>query len=150
MYVINRHVSTRHKLKDPMAKQTLSMTGLIRLREPTFYILLSLAQEKKHGYAILREVEALSGGRVRLSTGTLYGALGRLLTQGVVERVTEEALEVKGESTPVEDGVEETGSSRQRKCYQLTPFGRRVLEGEIAHMQALLSIAWRQLGREPL
>lgn len=133
-----------------MVKQSLSITGLIPLREPTFYILLSLAQEKKHGYAILREVEALSGGKVSLSTGTLYGALGRLLTQGLVERVAEEALEVAGEDAQVEDGVEEPGSSRQRKSYQLTQFGRRVLEGEITRMQALLSTARRQMGREPL
>jgi len=133
-----------------MAKQTLSITGLVPLREPTLYILLSLAQEKKHGYAILREVKALSSGRVSLSTGTLYGALGRLLTQGLVERVAEEALKAAGEDVQVGDGVEEPGSSRQRKSYQLTQFGLRVLEGEIARMQALLSTARRQIGREPL
>jgi len=57
------------------------------LTEPTFYILLSLAPEKRHGYAILKDVEALSNGNVSLSTSTLYGALGRLLDQGLIERV---------------------------------------------------------------
>ena len=57
------------------------------LTEPTFYILLSLAPSKKHGYAILRDVEGLSKGRLRLSTSTLYSALARLLDQGLIERV---------------------------------------------------------------
>ena len=49
------------------------------LREPTFLILLSLAPGPRHGYAILKEVESLSEGRVKMSTGTLYGAIERLL-----------------------------------------------------------------------
>ena len=51
------------------------MLSHLPLREPTFFILLSLSPGPKHGYAILKEVEALSDGRVRLSTGTLYGAI---------------------------------------------------------------------------
>ena len=57
------------------------------LREPTFFILLSLSPGPKHGYAILKEVEALSDGRVRLSTGTLYGAIKRLLDDDWIRRV---------------------------------------------------------------
>jgi DNA-binding PadR family transcriptional regulator len=49
------------------------------LTETTFFILLSLASEPKHGYAIMKEVETLSRGNVRLRTGTLYGAIKRLL-----------------------------------------------------------------------
>ena len=57
---------------------------LLPLREPTFFILLSISTEKKHGYAILQEVEALSNGKVKLSNGTLYGALTRLQEQGLI------------------------------------------------------------------
>ena len=54
------------------------------LTETTFYILLSMAVERKHGYAILKDVEQLSKGRVVPSTGTLYGALSRLLDQDLI------------------------------------------------------------------
>ena len=62
--------------------------GLTPLREPTLFILLALSKERKHGYAILKDVEVLSEGRVVLSTGTLYGALARLLEQGVIRKST--------------------------------------------------------------
>ena len=54
------------------------------LREPTFFILLSIAEEQKHGYAILQDVETLSAGKIKLSNGTLYGALTRLQGQGLI------------------------------------------------------------------
>ena len=57
------------------------------ISEPVFFILLSLAAEHKHGYAILKDVERLSQASILLSTSTLYGALGRLEEQGYVERV---------------------------------------------------------------
>ena len=132
-----------------MAKLTLSASDLIPLREPTFYILLTLAQGKKHGYAILQQVAALSSSRVRLSTGTLYGALGRLLTQGLIERAAEGTPDAREEGMEPDDGDGALSSTRQRKCYQLTPFGQRVLEAELARLQALLSIAQQQMGREP-
>ena len=62
----------------------------IQIREPTFYILLSLVPGKKYGYAILKDVRQLSGERIRLSKGTLYGALGRLLEQRLIERVSDD------------------------------------------------------------
>ena len=73
------------------------MTGpdsqvFLPLTEATLYILLSLAPGKKHGYAIRQDVEAMSGGRIRLSTSTLYSALGRLLenaTLGVLPLLVE-------------------------------------------------------------
>jgi DNA-binding PadR family transcriptional regulator len=57
------------------------------LTEATFFILLSLSPAPKHGYAIMKEVKALSNGRIVFSTGTLYGALRRLLEQGWIRRV---------------------------------------------------------------
>jgi DNA-binding PadR family transcriptional regulator len=100
------------------------------LTEATFYILLSMAVERKHGYAMLKDVQALSQGRVSLSTGTLYGALSRLLDQGLIERVEEE--------DPTETG-------RLRKFYVLTPRGRRVLEAEIERLRVLVAAAQRRL-----
>ena len=63
------------------------LTFQLPLREPTFFILLSLSLGPKHGYAILKEVESLSECRVKLSTGTLYGAIKRLLDRGWICRV---------------------------------------------------------------
>lgn len=91
------------------------------LQEATTLILLCLADEPRHGYAILKEVEALSQGRVVFSTGTLYGALARLLDQGLVERLEED----KG------------ATGRSRKSYQLTTLGRGVLAAGIRRLEQL-------------
>ena len=108
-------------------------SSYLPLTEPTFYILLSLAPGKKHGYAILKDVEALSDGKVRLSTSTLYGALGRLLDQGLIERVPNEEKETTGPGLP-------------RKAYILSHTGRRILEAETRRMQALVTTARLRLG----
>lgn len=96
------------------------------LSEATFFILLSLASGPRHGYAILKEVEALSKGRVLLSTGTLYGALKRLLEGGWVERLEE---------------TEAPESGRERKAYRLTPLGRRILKAETKRLRTLAGMA---------
>ncbi len=102
------------------------------LTESTFFILLSLTTGPQHGYAMLKDVATLSGGRLRLSTGTLYGALQRLLEQGWIE--------------PVEaDAAEETG--RPRKAYRLTGLGRRVAAAETARLKDLVSTAQRRMAR---
>jgi DNA-binding PadR family transcriptional regulator len=93
------------------------------LSEAVFFILLSLLPGAKHGYAIMKDVDALSNARVNLSTGTLYGALKRLLEAGWVQRV---------------DDNDETG--RERKAYVLTQLGKGILEAETARMQTLVAI----------
>ena len=105
------------------------MTGLdsqLPLREPTFLILLSLVPGPRHGYAILKEVESLSEGRVKMSTGTLYGAIERLLDQGWIHRADD----------PIPNET-----NRERKAYQLTVAGHTVLNTEIARLQKLVSVA---------
>src|SRR2546421_10786054 len=76
-YGVIRHVVRRHM-------ESLPVT------EPVLLILLSLAEQPRHGYAILQDVQEMSEGRVTLSTGTLYGALRRLLDDGWIERFHEE------------------------------------------------------------
>ncbi|HEX2905584.1 MAG TPA: helix-turn-helix transcriptional regulator [Phototrophicaceae bacterium] len=95
------------------------------LTEATFLILLSLAPGPQHGYAIMKDVAALSEGRVVFSTGTLYGALKRLLEQGWIERVDSPEIE----------------SGRPRKDYQLTEAGRRLLSAEAARLETLAQAA---------
>ena len=94
------------------------------LSEAVFFILLSLLPGSKHGYAIMKDVEALSNSRVSLSTGTLYGALKRLLRAGWVQRV--------------DDGQDSSG--RERKAYILTQLGKGILEAETARMQSLVAM----------
>ena len=96
------------------------------LREPTFFILLSLLPGPRHGYAILKEVECLSEGRVKLSTGTLYGAIKRLLDDGWIRRAAD----------PMPNHTE-----RERKAYTLTEAGRRVLNAEVARLKKLVRVA---------
>jgi DNA-binding PadR family transcriptional regulator len=133
-----------------LPEQVPSTDHLIPLREPTFFILLTLSQGSKHGYAILRDVETLSEGRVSLSTGTLYGALGRLLTQGLIQRVVGDTPENSVEGKGYENGDEAYSSVRGRKAYRLTQFGRHVLDAEIGRLQALLSATGHWMGRESL
>src|SRR5512147_2522473 len=91
------------------------------LTEPTFYILLSLAPGKKHGYAIMKDVKELSKARVNLSTSTLYTAVGRLLDQELIERLSAEE--------------QDTAPGLPRKFYALTRLGRRVLAAETNRLQ---------------
>jgi DNA-binding PadR family transcriptional regulator len=93
------------------------------LTEPVLLILLSLAGQPRHGYSILKDVERMSNGRVMLSTGTLYGALRRLLDDDWIERFEEEE------------------SSRGRQAYRLTPHGRRNLQLEVDRMKHLTRLA---------
>lgn len=116
------------------------------LREPTYFILLSLASggqgraAAKHGYAILKDVEALSGGRVRLSSSTLYEALARLLEQGLIERVEAE----DGAAGPDERSTD-SHPGKPRKAYRLAMHGRRVLAAEVSRLENLVSAARRRL-----
>ena len=93
------------------------------LSEPVLLILLSLAEKPRHGYALMRDIEHLSGGRVRLSTGTLYGALERLLRNGWIER------------------FEQEDDSREKQAYKLTAVGRRALQSELERMRQLTRAA---------
>src|SRR5271154_4398104 len=83
------------------------------LTEPVLLILTSLADQPRHGYALLKDIEELSGGRVRLSTGTLFGALRRLLEDEWIER------------------FEQEDTSRQKQAYRLTAAGRSQLHLEL-------------------
>ena len=93
------------------------------LSEPVLMVLLSLADQPRHGYSIIKDVEQSSEGRVLLSTGTLYGALQRLLDRGWIER------------------FEEEDASRDRRAYRLTALGRRILKQELERMKHLTRLA---------
>jgi len=90
-------------------------------------ILASLADRPRHGYALMKDIETLSGGRVRLSTGTLYGALRRLLEDEWIER------------------FEQEDTSREKQAYRLTTAGRRQLELELQRLKQLTRAASARL-----
>jgi DNA-binding PadR family transcriptional regulator len=98
--------------------------------EPVLLILLSLVEQPRHGYAILRDTEEMSDGRVRLSTGTLYGALRRLLEDGWIERFKEQ------------------DRSRGRQAYRLTASGRRNLQMEVNRLRRLTRLAGLRVSRK--
>jgi DNA-binding PadR family transcriptional regulator len=97
------------------------------LSEAVLFILLSLAGGPKHGYAIIKETAALSGGRVELGAGTLYGAVKRMVDAGWIERL---------DDAPA-DG-------RERKVYRLSSHGCAILKAEVERMHAILEIARRR------
>lgn len=108
------------------------MSATPNLREPTFLILAALAGGDLHGYGILKEVESLSGGRVRLAPGTLYGALDRLKQEALVTVSGEERLE-----------------GRLRRYYHLTDLGVDALRQEIDRQERVTSIARSKLQARP-
>ena len=107
---IYRHLSERRKS---------FLAENIALTESTYYILLALYRPQ-HGYGIMQQTEQLSGGRVRLAAGTLYGALNSLCEKGWIRLL------------PVESGS-------RKKEYQLTPEGLQVLKHELARLQQLVA-----------
>ena len=108
----------------------MDVRSSLPLTEVTLLILLSLSLQPKHGYAIMKEVETLSQGRVRLSTGTLYGAIKRLLEKGWIERLE------------TEEGQE---NGRNRKLYRLTRLGRQILKAETVRLETLVTAAQEAL-----
>lgn len=94
------------------------------LSQSEFYILLSLAIKRRHGYEIMKQVEADSGRKVLLGPGTLYGAIKRLLRSGLIS--------------------EAAGDNPRRRYYELTELGRSSLSSELARYDAAVELAKRQ------
>jgi PadR family transcriptional regulator, regulatory protein PadR len=111
----------------------------LAMREPTYFVLAALLAGPLHGYAIIKRAEELSGGRVRLATGTLYTALDRLTAEGYVRLVSEELV-----------------AGRVRRSYGLTDEGSAALRAEAQRMAEAARLvtgdaaaqARRQVGRK--
>ncbi|MEE1789118.1 PadR family transcriptional regulator [Streptomyces sp. SP17BM10] len=98
------------------------------MQEPTLLLLTALADAPRHGYALIQEISEISDGRVKMRTGTLYGALDRLLQQGLIEVAAEEIV----------DG-------RARRTYALTGSGRTALATEAERLRTVAAEAERRL-----
>jgi DNA-binding PadR family transcriptional regulator len=110
-----------------MTPRSDAVTDFLPLTPAIAHILLALADEDRHGYAIMQEVERLTGGTARMGPGTLYGTIKRLLDAGLIEEADERP-------DPEMD-------DERRRYYRITPLGRRVLEAESARMATLLGAA---------
>ena len=103
--------------------------SLLPLTPAMFHVLVALADDATHGCAIMKDVEHLTGGAVRLSTGTLYGIIKRLLNDGLIR--------AGGQSAAARE-------DERRRSYELTAFGREVARAEAARLEQTLAMAKRK------
>ena len=106
------------------------IASLLPLPPATFHILLALAQHDRHGYAIILDVEERTNGELRLSAGTLYRSIQRMLEQGLI---------VETRERPAPDLDDE-----RRRYYRMTPFGEAVARAELRRIEGLVRIARKQ------
>jgi DNA-binding PadR family transcriptional regulator len=99
------------------------VSDLLPVNPRVFYVLLALAQEERHGYAISKAVEALTDGSVRLTPGTLYPLIRQLLVDGWITELAEDA------------------SDPRRRSYRLSALGRRIAQAEARRLDALVRVA---------
>jgi DNA-binding PadR family transcriptional regulator len=101
--------------------------SLLPLSSAVFHILVALADRDRHGYSILQDVATRTQGKVRLSAGTLYSSIRRLLEQGLIEELAE--------------SPDPSSTDERRRYYRLTKFGRRVAQAEVNRLGSLLEEA---------
>jgi DNA-binding PadR family transcriptional regulator len=113
-----------------MAHSQSDVDALLPLPPATFHILLALAKEDRHGYAVMQDVEERTGGELRLSAGTLYRSIQRMLEQGLIR-------ETRDRPAPELD-------DERRRYYRITPFGAAVAGAEAKRMSDLVRMARAQ------
>jgi DNA-binding PadR family transcriptional regulator len=101
--------------------------ALLPLPPATFHILLALAEGDRHGYGIIQDVEARTDGELRLSAGTLYRSVQRMLEQGLL-------VETRERPAPAED-------DERRRYYRITAFGTAVAKAEARRLSQLVRMA---------
>lgn len=108
--------------------------SFLPLPAATFHILMATAEEDRHGYAIIQDVEERTGGKLKLSPGTLYRSIQRMLEQGLI---------VEARERPVPELDDE-----RRRYYRITPLGAAVAKAEATRMAGLVRLA-RRMGLAP-
>lgn len=120
-----------------MTGKRSDVDALLPLPEATFYILMALAEDDRHGYGIIQDVATRTGGKMKLGAGTLYRSIQRMLEQGLIR-------ESRERPPPEED-------DDRRRYYRITPFGLSVASAELARLTRLVKLAKaRGLVPEPL
>jgi DNA-binding PadR family transcriptional regulator len=123
--IITLHVivSARPNVHFTMVSQA-DPDALLPLPVATFHILVAVADQERHGYAIMQDVATRTNGALKLSPGTLYGSIRRMLDEGLI-------VELSHRQRPDED-------DERRRYYRITPFGRAVAQAEAARLATLL------------
>ena len=101
--------------------------ALLPLPPAAFHILMALADQERHGYAIIQDVAERTDGELRLSAGTLYRSIQRMLEQDLIVEVTKRP-------TPAND-------DSRRRYYRITPFGTAVARAEMRRLTQLVRLA---------
>jgi DNA-binding PadR family transcriptional regulator len=110
-----------------MTSKTPHPEKLLPLTPAVFHILLALADQERHGYAIMTHVSEITDGQMQLGPGTLYGTVKRLLPAALIEESGERP----------DPGLDD----ERRRYYRLTDFGRRVLQAEVQRLSSLVKAA---------
>lgn len=110
-----------------MARNETDLHSLLPLQTAVFHILVALADRDRHGYSIMQDVDARTNGQVKLSAGTLYSSIRRMLEQGLIEELAE--------------SPDPSSNDERRRYYRLTKFGRRVAAAEAARLEEILAQA---------
>ncbi len=100
--------------------------ALLPLPSATFHILIAVSAEPRHGYAIIQDVAARTAGSLRLSAGTLYRSIARMVEQGLLTETTKRP--------PL-------GDDERRRYYRITPFGTAVARAEMGRLTNLVRLA---------
>src|SRR5277367_6148345 len=100
---------------------------LLPLQPATFHILMAVAEDDRHGYAIIQDVAARTGGELKLSAGTLYRSIQRMLEQGLL-------VETRERPAPADD-------DERRRYYRITPYGKAVARAEVTRLHQLVKFA---------
>ena len=117
-----------------MAQKSLQPDAFLPLPAATFHILMAVAEEDRHGYAIIQDVAVRTGGELKLSAGTLYRSIQRMLDQGLI-------IETEERPDPEFD-------DQRRRYYRITPLGEAVAKAEATRMAKLVKWA-RAIGLAP-
>ena len=104
-----------------------AVDALLPLPPATFHILVALVDQERHGYAIIQDVEARTGGALRLSAGTLYRSSARMAEQGLIREVARRPAAVFDDE--------------RRRYYRITPFGTEVARAEMRRLTELVRLA---------
>ena len=110
-----------------MTTDRAAVEALLPLQPATFHILMSVADGDRHGYAIIQDVDERTEGELRLSAGTLYRSIQRMLEQGLI-------VEARKRPAPALD-------DERRRYYSITPFGRSVAQAELYRLTQLVRLA---------
>jgi len=100
---------------------------MLPLPAAVFHILVALADGDRHGYSIMQDVAARTGGKVQLSAGTLYSGIRRMLEQGLIEELAE--------------SPDPSSTDERRRYYRLTRYGKRVATAEVERLSAMVQQA---------